>query len=292
MIANTLQNYQSDFVRVYDRNYAFGVTYQSPVDYYSTEPRPYTPAVADITFPGVKRDVYTVSTEGVVFNKLTNKIAKPYSRTDGYILVSLRTEYGLSSGFRLNRIVAYQFCNPPSDTVAGLQMYVVNHINGNVSDNTAGNLEWITKAVNTQHAKYILRGDLLDKGRPIVNDGFVHAVCRLLMDGYSNTEIMDILDMEINNLNHRLIADIRGGYSFTNISSQYVFDQYSKLRYYTDEQFAQIRELLLQGKSCKEVYFIMQGKEYVYDRIKGRPPEYRSIETIRTRLKKEGLLTY
>ena len=175
----------------------------------------------------------------------------------------MRTDIeGSSKRFFVHRLVAYQFCNPPSNTIEGLKQYTVNHINGDPTCNYASNLEWKTSVENVQHAAYVTYGT--NEYRPIVNEAFVHAVCRLFVDGYTNIEIMNLLDMEVNDTNHGLLKSIRCGYSWKHISSQYVFDRYSRIRYYSDEDFARIEQLLLEGKSVKEVFFIMQGEEYSY----------------------------
>lgn len=280
-----------ELVRVYDRDYTFGVTYANPEDY-PTMPRSYIPAISYITYPTVVSGMYTISTEGKIINTRTGKVLSTFPNDSGYIIVRLRTDDNDSKQFRVHRLVAYQFCNPPYTTEEDLKPFSVIHIDGDKNNNITGNLVWRSSIETVHPMNYKVYGNNDIINRAIINEGFVHAVCRLLMDGYSDMEIIDILNIPMDYYSRRCVSNIRRGYSFSNISSQYVFDRSREFRYYTDEQSARIEQLLLEGKSCKEVYYIIKGKEYVFDSIHGRPPEYRAIETIRTKLKKAGKLNY
>ncbi|UQT01130.1 DNA endonuclease I [Enterococcus phage vB_OCPT_Toy] len=96
-----------------------------------------------LVFKGIHSDIYEVSSEGLVKNKLTDRLLKP--QDSGYLHVRIPLE-GKYYNARIHRIIAETFCERP----AGCN--VVNHINGDKKDNRASNLEWITQRDNVIHS--------------------------------------------------------------------------------------------------------------------------------------------
>ncbi len=73
------------------------------------------------------------------------KLLKPKKHKDGYLFVTL-TKEKIKKNFYVHRLVAEAFIPNPENKPQ------VNHINGNKSDNTISNLEWVTNAENSRHA--------------------------------------------------------------------------------------------------------------------------------------------
>ena len=76
----------------------------------------------------------------------TDRILKQRFDSDGYYQVNLYYN-GIEATKKVHRLVALTFL--PDDYKEGL---VVNHIDGNKTNNFVGNLEWTTVQGNTQHA--------------------------------------------------------------------------------------------------------------------------------------------
>lgn len=97
-----------------------------------------------------------------------NKIlVSTYGRVkkDGRLLKqSNRNWYRVVHKHLVHRLVAITFIPNPDN------LPIVNHINGDRSDNNIDNLEWITNKGNTDHAIYYLYGERLKKVRR-VEDG-------------------------------------------------------------------------------------------------------------------------
>jgi len=250
---------------------------------YSLVPGQFFEALHYITYPGVKTGMYLINTRGMIFNARTSAMLTNYD-TDAdsdYQAITLQTVTG-GRKFLVHRLVGFQFCNPPID----YPIRIVNHIDTNKRKNFVNNLEWVTVAANNQHAREFYKGTntfIVDK-RPIVNEDFVRYVCEEFEKCKSNTEIMNFFGMEINNANHTLLRDIRGGYTWRNISKEYTFDTSSKKHAYSDEQKLTIKEHIRQGKTDVEVFAIMNGREYVasIDRLDSL---YRTIQSLRTAIK-------
>lgn len=95
----------------------------------------------------VIEDNYEISNTGLIRNKKTKKIRKQAERK-GYMTISLsnskyRTE---TKTFRVHRLVAETFLENPNN------YEIINHKDGNKSNNDVNNLEWCTPSYNHNHA--------------------------------------------------------------------------------------------------------------------------------------------
>lgn len=89
---------------------------------------------------------YMITKDGRVFNANRNKFLKFTIDKDGYFDYTLYTTNG-AKHFRVARISMSTYA--PID---GYENLVVNHLDGNVQNNTLDNLEWCTIRENTIHA--------------------------------------------------------------------------------------------------------------------------------------------
>ena len=87
---------------------------------------------------------YIISTNGKVYNIKRNMFLK-CSMKHGYCIVSL-SENNKRKMFRIHRLVAEIFIHNTQNKP------IVNHIDGNKTNNNLNNLEWVTYKENTQHA--------------------------------------------------------------------------------------------------------------------------------------------
>ena len=102
-------------------------------------------------------DGFYASTCGRIFD--SDMVERTYYRNgDGYITASVRSN-GTWTTFGVQRLVAMTFVSGRTD-----QRDFVNHIDGNVENNHAENLEWVTCRENNIHAE-ILQGS---KKKPIL----------------------------------------------------------------------------------------------------------------------------
>jgi hypothetical protein len=88
--------------------------------------------------------LYEVSSDGDVRNCVTGDIRKPQINiANGYRQIRLYKQDG-GKNFTIHRIVAEAFL--------GSSNLQVNHINGDKSDNSVKNLEWVTPSENIAHS--------------------------------------------------------------------------------------------------------------------------------------------
>ena len=85
---------------------------------------------------------YAASNLGNIKNLRTGRILKPRRDRYGYLNVDIKGKF-----CRNHRLVAKAFLDNPNN------YNVVNHINGDKTDNRVENLEWTTVKANNQHAR-------------------------------------------------------------------------------------------------------------------------------------------
>ena len=98
----------------------------------------------DVDYP----DYFKISNDGQVYSKRTNKIIKTRLNKKGYkdFTTRLNGRKGKSLNLRVHRMVAKAFIPNPHNKS------MVNHIDGNKTNNHVSNLEWCTNQENTIHA--------------------------------------------------------------------------------------------------------------------------------------------
>lgn len=102
---------------------------------------------------------YIIDENGNVYSKLKHRMLKLHNN-NGYLMVYLKYDNGISKWQYVHRLVARQFI-PIPDKQGELR---VNHKDGNKANNNVHNLEWTTISENIRHAiktglKKITRGE-------------------------------------------------------------------------------------------------------------------------------------
>lgn len=89
---------------------------------------------------------YAVSDDGQIMSLRANKILSPKHNWDGYLRIQI---WGHCSCrfVVVHRLIAEAFLPKPD-----FENPVINHKNGNKSDNRVENLEWVTQQENIRHA--------------------------------------------------------------------------------------------------------------------------------------------
>lgn len=135
-------------------------------------------------------DIYCISNYGVIKNKYTNKIISQCNDKDGYKLVTLSSPSAKNKNktLRVHRLVALTFIPLVHDK------NIVNHKDGNRSNNVVTNLEWVNAKENTQDGirRGTIKFHIKDKK---YSPEFVKTICCLLIQGYTPTEIQHKLNL-------------------------------------------------------------------------------------------------
>ena len=124
-----------------------------------------------------------------------DKILSTYVEKDGYATVAVQIA-GRRKRFRMHYLIGRAF-------VPGYAPHLcINHIDGNKTNNTPENLEWVTIARNTERAWQTglvnLRGDLNPSRK--LSSGQVRIIRRLLKIGASRGELATLCGVSASNI--------------------------------------------------------------------------------------------
>lgn len=92
---------------------------------------------------------YKICESGVVYGKDGRKLKQHGGETSKYLAVSLSSD-GAVKKFLVHRLVAISFIDNPEGKPQ------VNHIDGDIFNNRASNLEWVTQSENMIHSYHKL----------------------------------------------------------------------------------------------------------------------------------------
>lgn len=134
----------------------------------------------------------------------------------GYLRVASRVD-GKVVIIYAHRAVLFAFVGMPDG-----DRNQCNHIDGNKLNNSLENLEWCSGSENQQHAidtglRKIQYG--VDTGSSKYTEETIVKLCNLIQEGYRNTDICKLLDVDSN-----LPSNVRNGRSWSHISKDYNFD--------------------------------------------------------------------
>ena len=89
---------------------------------------------------------YYVTDTGEIYSEKTRKFMSKHLDRDGYEKVRLISEDGRHT-YSVHRLVLENF-NP----IENMELFQVNHVDGNKTNNNLSNLEWVTCSENVKHA--------------------------------------------------------------------------------------------------------------------------------------------
>ncbi len=88
---------------------------------------------------------YVFQKDGNIWSKLKKRIIKNNVGKDGYLQNNLLCIDGKYRNFKIHRVIAYIFCERPTNDFSVLD---VEHINAIKTDNRVENLRWCTRKEN------------------------------------------------------------------------------------------------------------------------------------------------
>ena len=211
-------------------------------------------------------------------NKHNYEFPEIYVGFQGYAYVNLRDYTGKKKSYRHHRLVAAAFCIKQHESYN-----VVNHLDSTRDNNDFRNLEWCTQQMNIRHA-YENGRTHAKPGEKHFNskysDEFIHQICNLMSQGYSNDQILQLLNIDQKEYKsiRKLFTKIRTRATHTDISDNYpniILTQ--KHKTFDDDTVRRICELFQQNPNLmyKEVIEILglepsRASEKALSRIKTR----------------------
>lgn len=171
--------------------------------------------IDETVIPNIK-PLYFVSTFGRLYSYNTNGFIKGSYRS-GYLNVSVRLKDCTSHTVQLHRLVMLAF-----HPIMNPENYVVNHIDGDKTNNHIWNLEWCTRKENTHHAMMmgLMDNHLLGSNNHMstIDEAKAEEICKMLISGnYHNCfEIAAAVDCKAG-----IVHQISAGNTWKHIASKY-----------------------------------------------------------------------
>ena len=136
---------------------------------------------------------YMCDIEGNIYSLKTNKYLTAGINSAGYRVVTL-THNKVRKQYRVHRFIMEAFLNREIK-----QEYVINHIDGDKSNNKLSNLEEITYSDNTKHAVRLglMKPQLGENnGMSFLTEDCVRNIIRNIQQGYDNSVIAEEFKIE------------------------------------------------------------------------------------------------
>ena len=154
---------------------------------------------------GSIKPIYTIDEYGNIKNINSGKYLKFAVTTAGYYTVGLQHKDNSRKTYYIHILVAEMFLDKPIDAEQ------VNHLDKDRSNNHISNLEWCTQLENLEHQFTNTNKSILAKtnktwgkvskgsenGMSKINEEQCHYICKLLSEGYSRKEIVEICDFYV-----------------------------------------------------------------------------------------------
>jgi len=133
---------------------------------------------------------YKISDNGFVINRSGLKM-KPFVDKDGYLRVRLSNN-GKKKTFAIHRLVCSHF------VINNLNKAEVNHKDGNKENNSASNLEWVTRSENTKHAYSTGLKSALGSfnGAAKLTEDLIPTIRLKINEGYKQKEIAKLYGLD------------------------------------------------------------------------------------------------
>lgn len=187
---------------------------------------------------------YTISNMGRILSHKTNKLMK-FEDDRGWKRVRVKLPSGNMLHTGVHRLVGLMFVDGYKE---GL---VINHKDGDKSNNWFWNLEWVTQAENEEHARV---NGLKASGERhygnIYSEESIRAVCKMLENKSPYGEIVKKTGVDLN-----VVYDVKNKKSWVNISDQYNIPTNKNTKY--SRYYQHIYSLFEQGYKTKKIMNIL-----------------------------------
>lgn len=177
--------------------------------------------ITELEVPNIIPDRYMISTWGKVYDKIsrtmhpTEKFVKP-----NYPNIMIKLIDGNTKTIAIHILMCLKFkCFKGSNSTE------IDHVDGVRYHNWIWNLDWVSHQENLQRAVNTgLYGISENHQNSIFTNSQIEYVCELIQQGLQPIEILNIVNNSIApNMGIHTINDIKGGNSWTEISSKYDF---------------------------------------------------------------------
>jgi hypothetical protein len=195
----------------------------------------------------------SVTEDGQVYSRLSNKWLTLRTNKNGYIVLDITTDAG-SKTVRAHRLVAETYLQ--EDPNYGLD---VNHKDGVKTHNHKDNLEWCTRSHNISHAYDNNLNHSGEKhGNAYYTEEFIRDICTCLQDGWRNIDVASRF-----NVRKDFVSELRSGVTWKHVTKDYAFDVRRNSRA-SAKVVHRVCDLLSQGIAPVEVHRMIKSSSLSY----------------------------
>jgi hypothetical protein len=195
-----------------------------------------------VTYPGIKRDWYEVSSFGNIrrINSSTN--LKPSLSNKGYLTINIAQENNNKQGYLIHRLIAHEFYNLNTDD----SDMTVNHINYDKCNNYLKNLEVLSLIKNNEHQRLKYHYSFGNQEYKIPN---VKIICELLVKYDGNIiQVKNELDKMELDISYNIIKYIAKKETWCEISDKYFKEPFKWSFYNSTENVDIICKTLVKNR--------------------------------------------
>lgn len=197
-------------------------------------------------------NIYYVSNYGRIYSSRFKKFLIPQINHKGYHVVTLAT----SDNSRRANVIVHRLEMEVFKPIPNMELYQVNHIDGNKINNYIGNLEWCTPSYNVRHA---YKNGLMDveKLRSLTKE----EIDSIRQKYIAGIPIIDIWKSEFaDRLSYESISGICRNRTYKD--PEYKMPKAKNFSHFNETDISKIRNLYNKGYSAKyiwENFFINYG---------------------------------
>ena len=206
-------------------------------------------------YNGLKTEFY-VSSLGRVYNKNHDKFELLHENDSGY-LYCMSYYKGKRTSILINRLVLESF-NGVSESIKNAE---ADHINGDIKDNSIGNLQWLSRIDNLAK-RTLANQEGINNSASKYTEGFILSIADELAK--RNHSVVDIA--KIFNVPVTTVYDIKYKHRWSNLLKDYDFSdipQHVKtVMRYSDNDILSVAKLLLENSMTLKEISDMTGVSY------------------------------
>ncbi len=185
--------------------------------------------------------LYSITPSGDVYSHRSCRLLKRYNHPSGYKFTALHKD-GKRHQRLIHRVVAAAYIPNPDN------LPTVNHKDGDKTNNKVSNLEWMSYRDNNLHA--LETGLNNPANRRAFSDEEAHTICKMLMDGWRQKDIVDSLGLDRSS-----VKQVRYSGYYEHVTSEYDWSKCpTRSTKVSVESAIKVCELLQEGDSYQSIH--------------------------------------
>jgi HNH endonuclease len=137
-----------------------------------------------VILKGMRYNKYEVDDKGNIYRKGSDTPLKKFGDGRGYLRVDLMNDKSEKVMAKIHLVVMHTFKGKQKPG------YIINHIDGDKTNSSLGNLEYISQRENVAHAQRLI------KNLPYLEEDTINNIIELRNDGLTLNEIADELGLK------------------------------------------------------------------------------------------------